>query len=411
MALSDNISKSGHPVDPDTADSQGSEAAVEEIAFRCRHFRNDRPCSFHKKEGVHCSSCPHRDLADQRILVIKLDSPGDVLRTTCLLPSLKRTYPGSYITWMTREAGRPLLENNPAIDRLVEQWEEMFTICNSEYFHVAINPDANPQAARLLEMVNADAKLGMGWSAAGHVICYNQEAEQWLRMGLFDDLKRENTESYQRLIHRLCRLELVDPRPLLYLTDQERRSAEEHLQSLGLDRQRPVIGINTGAGPRWPQKSWTVDHQIGLIHLIQDRHPAWQVLLLGGPEESEKNRLLQESCEDMAITASPHPVREFAALVQQTHVLVTADTLALHIGLATARQIVALFGPTSRAEIDMCGLGEKLSANLECLGCYRTDCDRSPNCMELLAPETVRAAIERRLQKTGSPWQRSPRQT
>ena len=381
----------------------GTNPNERQIAYRCRHFRNDRPCSFHKDEGVHCDSCPHKDLVSQRLLVIKLDSPGDVLRTTCLLPSLKRAYPSSQITWMTRKDSRPLLEHNPAIDLVVDRWEEMFAIVKSEHFDVAINPDANPQAARLLQLVNADEKLGIGWSELGHVLALNPEAERWLQMGLLDDLKRENQETYQTHIHELCRLKLVDPKPLLYLTAQEQRSAGNHLRSLGVDWELPVVGMNSGAGSRWPQKSWTVENQIKLIRLAKRQHPEWQILLLGGPEEAERNRLLEDSCLGLIVNCGQHPVREFAALVGQTHLLLTADTLALHIGLALDRQVVALFGPTSHTEIDLCGLGEKFFANLECLCCYRNECKLLPNCMDLLSPETVLDAIERGLSTVDPP--------
>ena len=79
--------------------------------------------------------------------------------------------------------------------------------------------------------------------------------------------------------------------------------------------------------------------------------------------------------------------------------LITTDTLALHIGLALGRQVVALFGPTSHEEIDLCDSGKKLFAELDCLGCYLNDCDKSPDCMDLITPEMVIAALERRLEK------------
>ena len=374
---------------------------MKDIAFRCRHFRNDRPCVFHKEQGVHCSSCPHKDLTEHRILLIKLDSPGDVLRTTCLLPSLKQVYTSSQITWMTLEPSRALLENNPNIDRIVDRWVEMSAIFQTEHFDMAINPDANPQAARLLEMASASDKLGMGWAEAGHVHAYNQEAQKWLLMGLFDDIKRANKDTYQSIIHQICRVELVDPRPALHLTEDERHFAEDYFQSLDLDQQRPVIGMNTGAGGRWVKKSWKMEEQVELIHLAKQKHPGWQLLLLGGPEEVERNQLLEKRCANLVINTGQHPVRKFAALVGQTHVLITADTLALHLGLALGRQVVALFGPTSHEEIDLCATGEKLFAELDCLGCYLKDCDKSPDCMDLITPGMVIAAVERRLEKIG----------
>ena len=372
---------------------------MKDIAFRCRHFRNDRPCVFHKEQGFHCSSCPHKELIEHRILLIKLDSPGDVLRTTCLLPSLKQAYSSSQITWMTLEPSRALLENNPDLDRIVDSWEEIFAILQTEHFDVAINPDANPQAARLLEMVSASEKLGMGWAEAGHVRAYNEEAELWLHMGLFDNIKRANRETYQAIIHRLSRLELVDPRPILSLDEDEQIAAKEYLQGLGIDRNLPLIGMNTGAGERWAKKSWKLAQQVEFIRLAKKRHPGWQILLMGGPEEVERNKILEKRCANLVINAGQHPLRTFSALLGQTHLLITADTLALHIGLALGRQVVALFGPTSHVEIDLCGFGEKLFEELDCLGCYLNDCDTSPDCMDLITPEMVLAAVERRLER------------
>ena len=374
---------------------------MKDIAFRCRHFRNDRPCVFHKEQEVHCSSCPHKDPIEHRILLIKLDSPGDVLRTTCLLPSLKQSYSSSHITWMTLDPSRALLENNPDIDRIVDRWEEMFAILQTEHFDRGINPDANPQAARLLEMASASEKLGMGWAEAGHVRACNEEAVLWLQMGLFDHIKRANRETYQTIIHQISRLELVDPRPILSLDQDEHIAAKEYLQGLGIDRNRPLIGMNTGAGERWAKKSWKLEQQVELVRLAKEKHSEWQILLLGGPEEVERNQILAEHCANLVINTGQHPLRTFAALLGQTHVLITADTLALHIGLALSRPVVALFGPTSHVEIDLCGSGEKLFADLDCLGCYLNDCDRSPDCMDLITPEMVLAALERRLQKIG----------
>ena len=206
-------------------------------------------------------------------------------------------------------------------------------------------------------------------SVDGLAAAVDTEVAVLVRMGFFDDFKKSNKETYQAIIHQLCRLELIDPRPVLHLTEAERHFAGEYFQSLALDLQCPVIGLNTGAGGRWAKKSWKVEQQVELVHLAKEKHPEWQILLLGGPEEVERNQLLEKRCPNLVINTGQHLVRKFAALVGQTHVLVTADTLTLHIGLALRRQIIALFGPTSHAEIDLCAEGEKLFAELDCLGC------------------------------------------
>ena len=59
------------------------------IAYDCRHFLGDRPCAWHKREGLLCT-CEHYEPITQRVLIVKLDAMGDVLRTTALLPARLR---------------------------------------------------------------------------------------------------------------------------------------------------------------------------------------------------------------------------------------------------------------------------------------------------------------------------------
>ncbi len=89
------------------------------VHFDCRHFRGDRPCAPHKKEGVHCENCVYYSPINTRVLVIKLDTVGDVLRTTSILPGLRATYPEARIDWITREEAVPIFEGNPFVDQVI----------------------------------------------------------------------------------------------------------------------------------------------------------------------------------------------------------------------------------------------------------------------------------------------------
>jgi heptosyltransferase-2 len=59
--------------------------------------------------------------------------------------------------------------------------------------------------------------------------------------------------------------------------------------------------------------------------------------------------------------------------------------------------MVVLFGPTSAAEVDLYGLGRKITAEMDCLCCYRQTCDKSPNCMESISMDTVDRSIGEQL--------------
>jgi ADP-heptose:LPS heptosyltransferase len=91
--------------------------------------------------------------------------------------------------------------------------------------------------------------------------------------------------------------------------------------------------------------------------------------------------------------------------VARCRLLVTADTLALHVGLATGVPTVALFGPTSATEIEATGPLLKLSPPVECECYYRMECSRQPSCMEELTPALVHEALTKAgwLQKDYTP--------
>ena len=90
-------------------------------------------------------------------------------------------------------------------------------------------------------------------------------------------------------------------------------------------------------------------------------------------------------------------VREFAALISRCDVLVTADSLGLHLSLAVGTPVVCLVGPTSAAELELYSLGRILQGEVDCLGCYRTVCDLERDCMNTISVDRVFAAIREEL--------------
>ncbi len=93
-------------------------------------------------------------------------------------------------------------------------------------------------------------------------------------------------------------------------------------------------------------------------------------------------------------TGCHNTLREFGALLDLCDILVTGDTLALHIGVALKKKVIALFGPTSYEEIDLYDRGNKVYADIDCLCCYRPTCDISPSCMEMITPQQVFGAVK-----------------
>jgi heptosyltransferase-2 len=369
------------------------------LALDCRHFLGDRPCVWHKREGLRCT-CERYEPVRERVLLIKLDAMGDVLRTTALLPMIAEAHPQAAITWVTRPESTPLLENNPYLAEVIPYGPDATVHLLSRSFDRVINLDAGKVSTGLAALARAPRKDGFVFDAQGRVAATNPAAQAWLQMGLFDDLKRQNTRTYQSLMADILGTPRAGHRYVFHLTPQELHRARAHLARLGLDLSRPVVGLNTGAGGRWPLKQW---REGGYLELVERLHQGQgvQVLLLGGPGERERNaRLERASPVPLFDAGCDNAVRHFAALTGLCSVLVTGDTLAMHLGLAVGCRLVVLFGPTSAAEIELYGRGEKVVPDMGCLGCYKSACDLAPNCMDLISVDMVASAVARQLRAT-----------
>ena len=178
---------------------------------------------------------------------------------------------------------------------------------------------------------------------------------------------------------------------MLELTTEERQAAFGIWQDNSLSR--PVIGVNLGGASRFAGRRWPDCHVLELAgHLTEsNRH----VLLLAGAAEYERARCLASECAG-ATVMPPTSKRVLAGVIERLAVLVTSDTLALHLAAAVRTLAVALFGGTSWHEFETYDLGEKLTAELPCSPCYRSRCEME-QCMRALSPEQVLGAIERAL--------------
>jgi lipopolysaccharide heptosyltransferase III len=370
--------------------------AARSIAWDCRFFLGDRPCVWHKRTGVLCT-CDHYEPIEERLLVVKLDAMGDVLRSTALLPALAEAHPRAAITWITRRESVPLLERNPYIAEVLELGPEALVHLQTRTFDRVINLDASKISAGLASAARSARKDGFVLDPRGFVQPTNDAARGWLEAGVFDDIKRLGHASYQSRMADILGLAGHEHRYVFELSDEERGRARARLDTLGLDPARPVVGLNTGAGGRWPLKQWREDGYTELVARLSRRGDV-QFLLLGGPGERERNERLKALCPAPLVDPGcDNAVRDFAALMGHADVVVTGDTLAMHLSLALGKRTVVLFGPTSAPEIELYGLGEKVVPDMTCLSCYKTSCDFVPNCMDLISTDMVEQAVVRQL--------------
>ena len=270
--------------------------------------------------------------------------------------------------------------------------------CSVKKFDILINLDKDSKATSMATLFNSDIKRGYGLNPEGHVIPFNKSAEYHYNICL-DNYggKADNKKSYQELIYDISEIDYNGQRPALFLDQKQCIDfKKEFFKQYGIQDNDKIILLNTGCGPVYPHKKWTYSGYKKLINYLY-KHK-YYIILAGSENEYERNISLYNEYPEVSNlinTTADYTIEQFCYLVNLSNIIVTGDTVALHIAISLNKNIISFFGPTPSQEVDLFGLGRKfVSTELDCLNCYNQfPCPINGKCMSLIKPEEVYESV------------------
>lgn len=360
----------------------------------CRWFSGYKPCQFKRA----CADCPHYSPPQERIAVLSLEAMGAVLRSTCLLPAIKRRYPESHITWITLKSTKPLLEQNPLIDRLLLADTTMMATIQHLQFDVLMAVDKSLEAGALAQLIKAKRKLGFGLDERGAIVPLNPEAQYQYDVGLNDELKffiNQKPETQQ--ITETMGLEWKRDPYILDLSDSERAEVKRRRDEMLSQGARGIIGYNTGCSLLFPYKKFTVSRSIELIKAWRKTFPEWAIALLGGPEDRERQELMKAAfASDPFVINTPtgDGLRSGVLWMDTADLVLSGCSLGLHIAIGLKKPAIAWFGVSCIQEIDVYDRGIKLQSDVTCSPCWKKSCNQPKKCYDSVDVERILLATE-----------------
>ncbi len=350
----------------------------------------------------------------KRLLVIKTGALGDVLRCTSILEGLERLHgPELQVTWLTARGARPLLaglaERGDVTELLTTAGEGDLGALGSElltrgFDRILSLDDEEPLCALATRLAaGATDRITGAYLDGDGARVYSDDAAPWFDMGLLsrhgkaraDELKILNRRTYPDLMAEVVGAPFEpgqdpDP-PRLVLPDEALARGRERLAALGSG---PRIGLNTGAGGRWTSKALPEERVVALAQALAARPDAPSLVLLGGPDEVERNARLAQAITTAGASlydaGTDNDLISFSALVGGLDMLISSDSLALHMAIAQQVPVVAFFAPTSAAEIELYGRGAKVASTAPDACSYRPDADNSTVTVERLLDAIAR---------------------
>lgn len=353
------------------------------IHSNCLYFKGDIPCKPHKEHGVHCEDCSFYRPIDKRILIIKLGAIGDVIRTTPLVRRYKTLYPNCKITWLTLS---PDILPKSEIHEILSLTPEAILYLQNASFDIAINLDKEKEACSLLKQV--DAKEKYGYTLIDNVPApINEMARRKFETGVFDDVSQQNRLSYCQEIFNICGLEYQREE---YLLDNH---SDKGFRWDNIDKNKKIIGLNTGCGGRWTTRLWSIDNFSLLASALLKQ--GFEVILLGGKQEHERN--LEISLKSGAKYLGHFPLEQFINLIDQCDLVVTQVTMGMHLTLGLRKKIVLMNNIFNPHEFDLFDRGILVEPDKECVCYYLGTCKLGQSCMHDLPPEKILQAVNKLL--------------
>ena len=310
--------------------------------------------------------------AKSRILVVRLGAMGDILHTLPAVASLKHSYPGAHLTWVVESRWRPLLEENPFIDRIVELRREsgrglIETVreLRSQGYDFAVDFQGLMKSA-----------LAAAFARPERIFGYHQSQVRERVAALF-----YSDKVTARAAH------VVDRHLELAAAAGAARLLRNFPLPAGRDEGKLPAGDFVLASPLagWGAKQWPLEYYTALGERL--RSELGVPLVLDGPPGSAFDH-------HSSLAGLIHATRRAAAVVG-------VDSGPLHLAAALNKPGVAIFGPTDPARNGPYGSSMKVLRSESPSTTYKRDADVAAS-MQAITPDQVFACLKAQL-KVGSP--------
>jgi len=316
-----------------------------------------------------------------RILVVRTDRMGDMALTTGALVDLKRHFTHARITALAPPAPLALLENHPAVDRLVPLTGKRLPHGMAGRFDLAIDftPDERLFGARLVGRSGAPWRIGFG--RAAREVFFTLRGPQARTDRHLVDLHRE----------LLRAIGVADPagEPALVVTPPERAAAMARLAALGAAA--PRVLVHPGAHEE--SQRWAPEQYAETIARLTERAGA-ACLVAAGPGEEGLARRIADLTPD-ALALGTLSVRELMAVMSACHLFVGNNSGPLHVAAALGVPTVSVSGPTDpRRFAPRGGEHRVLRLDLSCSPCQRGRCWHHTCLRGIDADPVIAAAVE-----------------
>ncbi len=335
----------------------------------------------------------------RRILIVRTDRMGDVILSTPVIRTLRRTFPDAYLGFMVQPAWRHLIEGHPDLNTvIVYDQNGIHKSCAATVRCASQLKQHHFDTALFLHSTNRVIWMGL-LAGIPRRVGYARRM-RWALTDSMPYLKKEGTQ--HELDYTLDLLKLIGVKEFLRelsISLNESNfggNVDKFLHQYGVNERKMVYILHPGASCR--SKRWAPDRFAQVGDSLMEKGGC--VIVVTGSSEKEVGHEVIRLMKKPAVPAlGQFHAGELALLLRKANCLISNDSGPVHLACAVGTPVVSIFGrwegglsPTRWGPT-----GEKsmvLHKDVGCRPCLAHRCPIGFVCLETITVGEVLAAVE-----------------
>jgi ADP-heptose:LPS heptosyltransferase len=263
-----------------------------------------------------------------KILILRFSSIGDIVLTTPIVRCIKNQIKGAEVHYSTKKEYHTLISNNPYIDKshlLNGSLKELIKTLKAEQFDCIIDLHKNLRTLKI--------KKGLGIKSTAFP---KVNWQKWLMVNTHLNYL-PNVHIVDRYFEAVKHLEVINDQKGLDFNIPQTSEVDVNTEFKTSDY------ISVAVGAKFATKQVPVEKLAEILEPIEKT-----IVLLGGKEDFKKGEELSSllTHKNVYNTCGAYNLLSSGSIVQQSSLLITADTGLMHIASAFNTPIVSIWGNT-----------------------------------------------------------------
>lgn len=290
-----------------------------------------------------------------KCLIIKTSSLGDIIQTFPVLEFLKAKFPNAQIDWIVEESCAGLIKSHPLVNKTIcinshlwrkglldkTNWQSMRAVrkqIREEMYDYVFDLQSNMKSSLLTFIARGKNKVGFGFSTA------HEWPSAFFTNQRYNPPEAVNIRDDYLYIVQSCfndSTSFEGEGIQLRITSEQEKVVQNILKVSELQLPRKVMVC---PGSAWRNKQLTEEALIRFLKLLQRDLQCGFLFVWGSQEENTLAQRLQQQFPENSTVVARLPLPVLQNLMGRLDLVVTMDSLPLHLAGTTGTGTFSVFG-------------------------------------------------------------------